>query len=65
MELLEKICLFLGEEMTSGSVGTSSGNGVAHPGTLTGDIAKFPEKFVVGYTRRKRKKKKEKKPELD
>lgn len=58
MTLLEKIDLYLGEEVTAG--GSVGGEGMAHPGTTTGDIAKFPEKFIVGYKRKKKKKKKEK-----
>lgn len=57
MNLLEKIDLFLGEEMTAGSVGTST-TGDGYVATTTSDIAKFPEKFVVGMKRRKKKKKK-------
>lgn len=64
MNLLEKIDLFLGEEMTSGGVGTAV-SGEGHVATTTSDIAKFPEKFVVGWTRRKKKKKKEKRPNID
>lgn len=59
MTLLEKIELYLNEEVVVG--GSSGGEGMSNPGTTTGDIAKFPEKFVVGYKRRKKKKKKDKK----
>lgn len=54
MTLLEKIELYLNEEITTG------GEGMSSPGTTTNDIAKLPEKFVVGFKRKKRKKKKDK-----
>lgn len=51
LTLLEKIDLYLGEEV--GGEGMSAG-----VGTITADIAPNPNKFVVGAAKRKKKKKK-------
>lgn len=46
MDLLEKIDLYLGEEVVSTT---------ATPGTTTDKVAKYPEKFVVGQKKKKKK----------
>lgn len=48
MDLLEKIDLYIGEEVVSGGATPTS-----TPGTTTTKIAKFPEKFVVGRRKKK------------
>ena len=47
MDLLEKIDLYIGEEVVTGG---------ATPGTTTDKVAKYPEKFVVGQRKKKKKK---------